>query len=260
MMSNFGLGQGFGPITSGGGGSAPVGATLAIADNADGTGAVATIAGTDAGAANSVDVYAFSGSLADLGDVQSFTRTGNGTRALALATGSYFAVLKSDDFLAADPVFFRVTDAEQCLWDEIIDAVVLLIQGLPLSGLTADMIRRGKIPAKFADIGTAGVLVCPVKETIGTAGNRKDNLGYGVMVSCFKASNGDNYTNLGTELKWRDQIETAFKIKPAYNPLSTVAEVYNIAIEPGSVVLPEAFFANYDVGSIVLRVFAKQSR
>ena len=44
MMTNFGLGQGFGPLTTGGGGGGtpPVGATLVVADQGDGTGATAT--------------------------------------------------------------------------------------------------------------------------------------------------------------------------------------------------------------------------
>lgn len=83
--------RGWGPLSISGGGTPPNTPTLALADNADGTGAVATISGSSPGSSNAVytsPVPSGSGALTwSLGG----TRTGDGNVSLSLADGYYLA-------------------------------------------------------------------------------------------------------------------------------------------------------------------------
>lgn len=101
--------RGFGALGSSGGG-AIASPTLAVADNGDGTGAVATITGSENGSVTNT-VYVWDGdSWEDSGD-----RTGNGTVSLSLAIGKYWAYVQSDDgasFSLSNLVRFAVTDSD----------------------------------------------------------------------------------------------------------------------------------------------------
>lgn len=97
---------------SGGGGSPPATPSLSVADNGDGTGAVATISGSTAGASNTVQAVSLSASgsvsWTDFGP-----RTGDGTQALALSDGRYLAIAVSAagglDSAPSSPFEFYVT-------------------------------------------------------------------------------------------------------------------------------------------------------
>lgn len=73
--------------------SPPATPTLSVRDNADGTGATATITGSTAGSANAVDTVRIGtgGTLV----WTSHNRTGDGTLALPLANGQYLAIVSS---------------------------------------------------------------------------------------------------------------------------------------------------------------------
>lgn len=92
-----------GQIAGGGSGTPPVGATLVLVDQMDGTGATATIGGA-AGYSNDVVVYSLAGNV-----IGTFSRSGNGTVDLVLAVGAYTAELVSDDFATGNVDYFRVT-------------------------------------------------------------------------------------------------------------------------------------------------------
>lgn len=73
--------------------SPPATPTLSVRDNADGTGATATITGSTAGSSNAVDTVRIGtgGALV----WTSHSRTGDGTLALPLANGQYLAIVSS---------------------------------------------------------------------------------------------------------------------------------------------------------------------
>lgn len=81
----------YGPNTWGGGGPPPTVAvpTLAVADNADGTGGVATVSGGDAGALHTLYRAPFDTGNPNLVFTSVGSRTGNGTIAAPGPTGSY---------------------------------------------------------------------------------------------------------------------------------------------------------------------------
>jgi hypothetical protein len=71
--------------------------SLAVTDNGDGTGAIATIAGSTPGATNTVRTAAFTRTALTLNWSDAGSRTGDGTVALSLAAGAeYLAVVVSE--------------------------------------------------------------------------------------------------------------------------------------------------------------------
>jgi hypothetical protein len=82
------LGRGFGTTSTA---TPPATPTLTASDNGDGTGAVATIAGSTAGSMNRVYTVSAAGGSWTLAG----TRTGDGVVALALSAGVYFAYVSS---------------------------------------------------------------------------------------------------------------------------------------------------------------------
>lgn len=103
---------------SGGGGGAINTPVLAVADNADGTGAVATITNATGGTTNTVMVGNWNRGIGSVTFTSGGSRTGNGTVSLALAVGIYWGYVQSTATDAEEPsnfVFFRVTDAVTAL-------------------------------------------------------------------------------------------------------------------------------------------------
>jgi hypothetical protein len=249
-----------GPAGSGSGSTAPIGASLSIVDQADGTGATATIAGA-AGYANKVLVY----TLDTFELVGTFTRSGNGDVDLILAAGRYFGVLTCDDFYAT-AANFLVTDVVASYDETLHDQVLSAVQALGLAGIDLANIKKGKHPVPqiaYAEGVLAGVLVAKVGEQFVRKYNSADDVGYGYLVACWTAVNKlSNTANLESHQKWRQQINRAFNITPTNVPIPHPL-VTNITVEPASPVLfsPEALFKfNTDVTAQVIRVFIRQPR
>ena len=145
----------------------------------------------------------------------------------------------------ADVVF------KQCL-----DAVQDGIRGLDLSGIKSNVLLR-KVPfdkdAKFP-----AVFVYPLPERINpTAGtNLRDQIEYGVGVTIARVSKNDLTEFFNTMLKWREQIRSKF----IHQRLSGVTEVNTCRVEPGEVVLPAAIVKLHEVGFLVVRCMAWETR
>ena len=103
---------------AGGGGGAINTPVLAVADNGDGTGAVATITNATSGTTNTVMVGNWNHGIGTVSFTSGGSRTGNGTVSLSLAVGTYWAYVQSTATDAEEPsnfVFFRVTDTVTAL-------------------------------------------------------------------------------------------------------------------------------------------------
>lgn len=140
----------------GGGSTPPNTPTLTVADNGDGTGAVATVAASSAGSTNTVYTAPWSTAGNNLTWTAATSRTGDGTVALALADGFYVARVES--MLAGLPAVQGAT------WDEPLFQVtggatfnsvaaalaaklVTILQGMAgtsLPGIGTNSIRRRK--------------------------------------------------------------------------------------------------------------------
>lgn len=104
--------------------------TLTVADNANNTGATATISGSSGG---SVSVYTqnVDGELAAGTWASAGTRTGNGTLALSLAKGYYFTYALEGASLSG-LVYFQVTDGLDAVISRVFAAAKSRIQLLNL--------------------------------------------------------------------------------------------------------------------------------
>lgn len=116
--------QGFGSASGGGGGGGSVNApTLAVADNGDGTGGVATISGATSGTTNTVYVANWNHSGGSLSFSSAGSRSNNGTVTLAIATGRYVGYVGSvsgSAFNVSNFVQFAITDSDALPINELI--------------------------------------------------------------------------------------------------------------------------------------------
>jgi hypothetical protein len=249
---------GLGPLGAGGGSCPvpPVGVTLSIVDQADGTGATATIAGA-AGYTNDVYVYSF-GADGTLTDEGTFTRSGNGTVDLVLATGMYFAVLANDDFFASTPAFFAVTGSAQSLYGDLLAAVQTTLISLGLSGIASNVLLKKFVWLRDGTTYPAA-FVCPYNEQWPNQGtNASDDTGYGISIALVRATNRDN--TLAQDdllLDWRETVRKAFRSQRIAGVSSAH---YTTLVEPGPVFDPAIFGNQYDATFLTLRAWARESR
>jgi len=237
---------------------------LSIVDNTDGTGALATISGSAAGVTNTVKVYQFSQNLGRLGSPTNYSRVGDGTLALPVANGAWWAEIVSTlgvEFAIGSPFFFWASTFSEVVWWRLMLRAQAVIQGLNIPEFAANEILISKLPINLLAPAGRGIFLHPTPETIEFKWNTSDVYGFGILVAICEKSDGEGLTGLNNDLRWRQTVQDAFKLTPVYNPFSGIPEFNNLTkFEPGSVVLPEAWLAQYDAGSFILRVFCNMSR
>jgi hypothetical protein len=240
----------FGPTLS-----AVAAPTLAV--NAAGT--LATITGATTGTTNTVYVADW--------PLETFTsegsRTGNGTVALTLTSGpklAYVLSTLSGVTNISNLIHFRVPAADtDSVYEKCLDGVRSNILGLALSGIDdADIIVQ-----KFAwnaEKVTPGIFICPVTESNRPVTSARNDVGYGVQVVIVRAANRSLTSGMTTVLKWREQIRILFdgSVRSG-TPLLGVDEVHYVQVEPGPVYDWGAFAAMWDIGSLVVRCYCRES-
>jgi len=243
--------------------------SLAMSDNADGTGAVATVASADSGTTNTVYVQAFNGDLGTGDWTSKGSRTGNGTIAVSLATaGHYLAYLTSSDGSGGTSVsavvYFVVTTGADATHYQCLVATQAVIQSLLLDGIANSSVVVKKIPLDRIlgpqGISYPGVLVTPARETMDhTAGlNRLDDVGYGVLITMLDADNQEPTVaaNINKYLTWRQRISKAFRNQR----LSGVPEIIIAFVDPIEMVMPEAWNKQLWASSLLVRFISRESR
>lgn len=237
---------------------------ISIVDNQDGTGALATISGSTAGSTNSVNVYQFTQNLGRLSTPTTYSRVGDGTLALPVANGAWWAEIVSElagAYAIGLPYYFWASDFEESVWWRLLLKAQSVIQGLNIPEFSPAEVLISKLPINLLSPEGRGIFLHPTPETIEFKWNTSDVYGYGILVAIAEKSNGKDLEGLDDDLRWRETVQDAFKLTPSYNPFSGIPEFNNLTkIEPGSVVLPEAWLNQYDAGSFVLRVFCNISR
>ncbi|MDE2470716.1 MAG: hypothetical protein KGL35_18725 [Bradyrhizobium sp.] len=138
---------------SGGGSTPPNTPTLSVVDNGDGTGAVATVAGSSAGSTNVVSTAPWSTSGNDLVWTAATGRVGDGTVALSLTDGLYVAKCQSTlsglpAVVSNEPLFEATGGANYTSVSAALAAkLVQILQGMAgtsLGGIGASSIRKRK--------------------------------------------------------------------------------------------------------------------
>ena len=224
--------------------------TVTYVDNANGTNVTATIAGADAGSTNAVLIAPWSGGFVNAAFASVASRVGNGAVTVPATPGLYFAIVQStlSGVAMSLPGGFRATDGEDAIHYQCCEAIQAFIQALSLTGLDSANVKIQKFP-KNRDGMAVGCYITPLRESREPADTGRDEISYRVQVTLVQASDGDLTSNLATELLWRQQITLAM----SEHPLTGVEEIHSVIVDPGPVVIPSAFLAQYDISTILLR-------
>ncbi len=249
--------------------------TLSIADNADGTGGVATISGATAGTIQDVFAQKVDGDLGTNTWEMVGTRTSDGTvnvTPTAGLTGYYWWHCEStdesdsgsdsggadDETVISNLVYQNLTSGSEAVMEQCLTGVQSRIQGLSLLDIpNANIVihkaaEESKVPKPAVIISPAGP-----ETMVPTAGtNVRDDVGYPVFVGIVAADNRDQTTDRAKYLKWREQIARAFRNQH----LPGVTEVYTMQIETRDVVSPSWFTNNLFVSSMVIRCVSREVR
>lgn len=146
------------------------------------------------------------------------------------------------------------------------EAIQTQIRALDLSGLDdanvvivklplADRVKEQAIVAAYP-----AILISPFGQEqmdplAGT--NLRDDIGYPVVCSIVAADNQALQSNLDTYLDWRQSLREEFHNSRLAGAVSTV---FNAYVEPGPVVLPSAWFANFWHSSLTIRCISRETR
>lgn len=233
--------------------------TLTVVDDADGDGATATIAGSVVGSTNTVSVQAADGETwTEIGE-----RTGDGTLALALDPGYYWAKCDSvsgGNTTVSNVVRFGVTTAGQSVHERILDAVRAEIQGMVtaglLPGLRAEQVHRKMVPDDKAVMFPAVFITPEAAETFTVVTNLRDDIGYPAVVYLANRNAKEYTAGLPPFLLWRHRIIRRFRTQR----LTAVREVFGCTIEPNVVIDPKLPWYDYVVSAFLLRFKAREYR
>jgi hypothetical protein len=241
--------------------------TLSVADNEDGTGAVATIADSTSGTTNNVYCGPWTGLAGDVTFTAEGSRLDDGTVSLSLDVGSYFAYVLSvlgTDTIVSNLVRFDVTDADidSVYWDCLV-AVRDRIAALALPGSPSVVIRKIGIDSNLGlgkDVTLPAVLVIPRFEVMNpTAGtNEQDDVAYDIWVVIVEADNREITLahNLDRRLAQRELIAREFRNQR----LSGVDTVFTCSVQPADVTIKDAWGNNLFASAQLLRFMSRETR
>lgn len=216
-------------------------ATLAISDDADGTGGVATI--TESGAVtNSLYAQAVNGELGTSAWTLIDTRSGNGTIPIAspdpTAIGFYWWKVESSEG-ASNLVYQPITSGTEAVYERILDAVAARITLLGLTDQTSRAL--GVYPRMLPDDDTV-VFPCVMATLDGVSESdvsqvmSKDDLQYPVRVSIIDKNPSRDNSRREMYLRWREKIARSFR---GGQRLPGVPEVMNSSVQYGQVFDPK---------------------
>lgn len=247
-----------GSVSGGGGGGDAGEPTISVEDNEDGTGATATISGSDPASTNTIYTSPWSSGLVAADGSSSGSRTGDGTVSLDVDDGLYDATLVSQVGAAVAVVFtgFRASSGVDPIHYRCCESTVAFLQALSLADVPSANVIMQKLPWNRRDLSPA-IFVTPIRETRDSLDNERDEINYGVQISLLRASDSDQTLNLKGELRWRQQITQALSENV---PFAGVPEIIDIFVDPGPPVIPSGFAEMFDISTIMLRFQAQMPR
>lgn len=245
--------------------------TLTITDNADGTGATATIADSDPSSLNTVYTIGVRDLQLGIGLTNwssAGQRGADGTITLP-ALGYYFAYCLSQIGTAppnlSNLVYYVANRSGESVYQRIRAAVLAQIQSLSLpplppmpAGISSDRVYLQSAP-QAKNIVYPCILISneDEQEGVGTITNRSDDIAYPVRV--FIADRGDwtFETAEPTYLLWRERIMSRFR----FGRLAGVPEVWTCTPQP-QLVIDAHVLQKYQhvVSGMTLRFTARQLR
>lgn len=229
-------------------------AALTVVDNADGTGATATVTGSGIGSANSVYVAKANGEAGVITPTLGGSRVGNGTVDLALAKGLWFAYLTSDGVLA-NLCYFGATDGLDAVATRVRRAIADTIRLLPIP--PAARVYEQIIPdPENASFPCVMLTVDGVSETDEPGLSTRDDIGRPVKVMIADRCNERDHTKLDLYEYWRQSIDRCFRNQQ----LAGIPESKYCKIEPYIIIDLNMPQYQYMVSGLVVRAICREPR
>jgi hypothetical protein len=252
----------FGYVPAGGGSiTAP---TLAVADDADGTGGTATLTGGDSGATNTIYVQAVNGSLGTSSWTSKGSRTGAGTVSISAAVGFYWVKCESSldgETVVSNLVYIAFTSGDDAVLEQCLEAVKARIQGLSLSGIVNSSVVIHKSPTDRNVTKPAVVIGPGGAETVEFGPtNSRDDVGYPIFVAILAADNQNQTSDRGTYLLWREKIRRAFHNQRLPGVSQDGVSDILCGVETRDIVAPDWFQAMVFVSAMVIRCRFREPR
>jgi len=236
--------------------------TLAVSDNADGTGGVATIAGGDAPSTHEVFVQRVDGELGTSTWLSKGSRVGNGTVDIAAEPGYYWVKVEAtngSESGTGNLVYAAFTSGDEAVLFQCLTAVQSRIQTLALSGIANQSVVVRKVPDD-KNITKPAVVIAPLgRETLDPADgtNNRDDVGYPILVALLDGDNQNPTSNHDRNLLWREKIRRAFHNQR----LPGVDAIITAFVEPLPVTDAAAWFErNTFVTAMLLRFISREPR
>lgn len=219
-------------------------------DHADGTGATATVVGT--GGAG-VEVFAqleIRGGWVLVG-----SRTGDGDVPIAAPTGLRWGYARAGSDLTA-PAAFVVTSGALALATRCRDAVVAVVQSLPLDGLRG-VLEKPYPDAVNADFPAVWVTADGVRESVAAGLNNTNDIGYPVRVLILDRHHQRDLKALREKYEpWRALLVEVFQNKR----LPGVPESVQCLVEPLAILDPNLPQYQFVVSGLVVRCLTRKTR
>lgn len=248
--------------------------TLTITDNQDGTGATATITGSDAGSTNTVYTSPVNQGNGPLAWTSRGSRTGDGTLTLGPPLGYYFAYASGTvatlAALAA-PVIYAASAGADSVQEQVELAVQARIQTLTLSGLAtppgnlpASRVYHFSTPASddlLPLVTTPCVLVCPgsVPESVENVVTERDDIGYPVETIVLDRYAPRYQQAAPTTKLWRQQIFRSLRFQPLYS-VGTGTVIGTVKPEPRPVLAWKPPDYDYVYSAVLFRCISREGR
>lgn len=229
-------------------------ATLAVADNGNGTGAVATVTGSAALSVNQVYGFKLNGAPGAVAGTLYGTRTENGTVALSVGNGVWLFYLLSDGAYSGG-YHTAVTDGSLAVATRCRKAVTETLRLLTID--PAQRVYEQAFPepsnVKFPCILTS---VDGEQETDESGLSTRDDVGRPVKVGIYDRWSRRDHGKLATWEAWRQACERCFRNQQ----LIGVPESKICRIEPFVIVDPNLPQFEFMVSKFIVRCVTREPR
>jgi len=237
--------------------------TLTLTDDADGTGATATISGSTVGTTNAVFTSRWLGGFVNAAFTSAGSRSDDGTLALNIHLGYHWAYVSStkagEDGVVSAMGSVRATDGEDSDWKQCMDGIVAKIQTLSLAGLLPANVEGGKFPFDREGLDKPAVLVGYIREAgITLVYSATDQVPLDFQVAVLKPNDQSNVIE-DQYPKWREQIRNLFS-PTTDTGLPAVPHVISTQVIPGDMYNLELFKVGLDAGALVIRCITQVNR
>lgn len=235
--------------------------TLTITDNKDGSGGVATIAGSPVGSTNQLFSSVFDGKHVQQTPTLVGSRVGDGI--IVLIAQGYFHYLllnqTSGEYALNLAALTDEADAEGMHY-RILKDVEVVVNSLNLVPNTFVVKKWLPHVDENQSVKTPAIIISPYPSPEAFPGllTGKDDISYPTLVSIVTEKQPLDYTaNLNRNLMWREKIMSAFR----FQALPGVHEVFNCIPQPLAIIEPAVFhLTDYMYHGCVFQFIARQLR